>query len=401
MLRSTLLILLPALAAALPLNAQDPQPAEPRAAEPPAAEPPADEPRTIEPEADEPQQEEPPAAADQQPDGPEPPAPRPKEPPVSPLEAVTGFMEQVRTSDRYDDAAKALIEREWQSLDRENDLQTFIPSALAVLHPRFKAGLDAFDAREYSYCGRIMGDLALSSDPYLAAHAALFQAKALIQQTQLQYPLLLLQYYIESESNASRHLPLVDEMTFWLGYCQFHTFEGGAAHETLSNFLEQYPAASPALRASARELLDQLEPPPRKTLGQAAHLMADAGLRLTEGLGDVDTQLEQKKAMLILEDLIAQAQQQEQQQKQQQAGGGSGAPQNASAPSSPAQQSTVPGGQAGMGQQHAAPRAEPGESWGEMRPQERARIMQMLQENFPTRYRDLVEQYFADLAKEE
>jgi hypothetical protein len=36
-----------------------------------------------------------------------------------------------------------------------------------------------------------------------------------------------------------------------------------------------------------------------------------------------------------------------------------------------------------------------------MKPQQRARILQVLQENFPNRYRQLVEQYYKELAREQ
>ncbi len=66
-----------------------------------------------------------------------------------------------------------------------------------------------------------------------------------------------------------------------------------------------------------------------------------------------------------------------------------------------AAQSTTPAGEATTGQLHDAPRAAPGDVWGQMKPQERARILQVLQENFPSRYRELVEQYYSHLAKEQ
>jgi predicted Fe-S protein YdhL (DUF1289 family) len=46
-------------------------------------------------------------------------------------------------------------------------------------------------------------------------------------------------------------------------------------------------------------------------------------------------------------------------------------------------------------------RARPGEEWGKMRPEERERVMQALRQSFPSRYRQLVEQYYRELAKQE
>lgn len=44
--------------------------------------------------------------------------------------------------------------------------------------------------------------------------------------------------------------------------------------------------------------------------------------------------------------------------------------------------------------------ARPGQAWGAMKPAERERIIQLLKDRFPDRYRRLVEQYYRELAKE-
>jgi len=83
------------------------------------------------------------------------------------------------------------------------------------------------------------------------------------------------------------------------------------------------------------------------------------------------------------------------QQPQQKSGGKSGQPN----PSSPMEQSGLPGGNPSEGNLREMRRANPGEMWGEMPPGERERILQALRESFPSRYRKLVEQYYEELAK--
>jgi acyl-CoA reductase-like NAD-dependent aldehyde dehydrogenase len=61
--------------------------------------------------------------------------------------------------------------------------------------------------------------------------------------------------------------------------------------------------------------------------------------------------------------------------------------------------SSLPGGEAGEDSLRASQRVKPGESWGAMAPAERERILQALRDNFPARYRQLVEQYYEQLAK--
>ena len=61
--------------------------------------------------------------------------------------------------------------------------------------------------------------------------------------------------------------------------------------------------------------------------------------------------------------------------------------------------SQLPGGWTGKTQLGDLPQANPGDAWGAMPPAEREQILQALRDNFPRRYRKLVEQYYEELAK--
>ena len=63
-------------------------------------------------------------------------------------------------------------------------------------------------------------------------------------------------------------------------------------------------------------------------------------------------------------------------------------------------QSMLPDGTAQIGELQRPQRATPGEQWGKMRPEDREKILQSLRKNFPSQYRQLVEQYYKQLAKE-
>lgn len=325
------------------------------------------------------------------------------ESPRTPRDVVGKFVEHVGHEQKYPEAARQFVARQWELRRDGTDLHTFIPEVLAVLYPRFRAGLEAFEARQFEYCARVMGEMSLSPDLYLAAYAALLQSKALVEEVEFEYAALVLDYSLRPDFDLEAYCLDAVEMKFLQGYSLFHMFEADAARESLEGFLSDHPDARPELRASAREMLDHLSPPPRKTLGQVAHLMADAGLWLTEGHAGLETQTSQKKAMMILEEMVRRAEQQENQQQQQQQaqGGGSQNPQSARAPQAPANASTAPGGEATTGSLHAAPHVTPGEVWGQMKPQDRDRIMQTLQQNFPSRYRQMVEQYYRAVAQED
>jgi hypothetical protein len=69
-------------------------------------------------------------------------------------------------------------------------------------------------------------------------------------------------------------------------------------------------------------------------------------------------------------------------------------------PGSGAKQSQLPqGGSAPEGELRKT-RARPGDAWGKMPPREREQIIQTLQKHFPSQYRDLLEQYYKQLAKD-
>ena len=102
----------------------------------------------------------------------------------------------------------------------------------------------------------------------------------------------------------------------------------------------------------------------------------------------------------MLDALIEEAQQREQSQSGSGSGGGGGSGNNGGrSPSNPMQQSMLPGGRGQEGSLGEMRRASPGEVWGTMPPAERERVLQALRESFPARYRQLVEQYYEEMAK--
>ena len=66
---------------------------------------------------------------------------------------------------------------------------------------------------------------------------------------------------------------------------------------------------------------------------------------------------------------------------------------------SPMLDSRLPGGRAREAPLREARRANPGEAWGAMPPEQRERVLQALRDSFPSRYRQLVEQYYEQLSK--
>jgi len=136
-------------------------------------------------------------------------------------------------------------------------------------------------------------------------------------------------------------------------------------------------------------LLAAQEEPVADPLADIAADMNAAAIRLAKLKTDKPTQKPQEDAVAKLDALIKEL---EQQSKNR---GGNMVNPN---PTKPAQQSTIRNGPGGMGKLHAE--RQEGKQWGELPPKERARILQSMNEGFPSHYQKLLERYFARLADE-
>ena len=76
--------------------------------------------------------------------------------------------------------AVTTVREAWKNTYQNSAPEGFVPDALAVLNADYRAGLDAFDAQRPADVLRIMAPLLAASDPYVAANAAYFHTRALI-----------------------------------------------------------------------------------------------------------------------------------------------------------------------------------------------------------------------------
>jgi hypothetical protein len=117
--------------------------------------------------------------------------------------------------------------------------------------------------------------------------------------------------------------------------------------------------------------------------------MNDVRRRLGKGRTDDDTQETERNVLESLERLIQKLEEQAQQQRQQ---GGGGQGQN---PAEDSYRVT----QKGPG--HVDRREFlPGDNWGDLPPKERDEALLKIEKEFPAYYRDIIEQYFREMAKE-
>jgi hypothetical protein len=136
-----------------------------------------------------------------------------------------------------------------------------------------------------------------------------------------------------------------------------------------------------------------------KDLGHVARLMDNIERRLDLYRGGPQTQEIQKKVVLRLDEMIKELEDQQQQQQSNKPGNRNGRPNGRTVrPSSPATEDYI-NGVGGPG--HVDPKKfrELAEVWGKLPEKDRAKAMLDLTRDMPARHRELIENYFKNLAR--
>jgi tetratricopeptide (TPR) repeat protein len=310
--------------------------------------------------------------------------------------AFVDHLEQLTT---VEPGAVELVRESWHA-GLERPAESFVPEALGVLYPAFGSALEAFEAERPQRVVELLDQLPAADDPFLVSNAAYYHARSLISAGLYEEA----ERYLDGVTQAHRledYTPFAPHIWFLRGFSQAMNLRFDEARTSLETLLQTYADAPEMIRVAARQLLIETDRRAPGTLDEVSSLMGYAAHRIhVTDRGD-SVRARQADAIALLDKLIEEAEQEEQ------SGGGGGAgsqsrggarePQPARAP---AEQSVDPGGgEAQIGELHGAGRADPGEMWGKLPPAERERILQSLRTRFPSRYRQLVEQYYRSLAE--
>jgi len=325
--------------------------------------------------------------------------------PTSPDPLTDRFVQHVRQAGAYDAAARAFIAEQWEQRRAQDDADAFLLEALAVLSEDFRAALAAFQEERYADCAALMAPLADGDDPYLAVNAAVYEIKALIAREALEEAGQGITELRARGDGVERHTHAASELAYLQGYCELGNLDYRAALRSLGAFLERYPDAPQRLRVTARQMITEIERRVPGRIGEVTDLLDYAGRRLGNADSGDRVQQRQQEALDLLDRLIEEAEEQERNARSGgSGGGGSDSPQNRPQPSGdPLPDSRLAPGRpppAGADADRRRRVARPGEAWGAMQPAERERILQTLKDRFPDRYRQLVEQYYRQLAEE-
>ncbi len=177
--------------------------------------------------------------------------------------------------------------------------------------------------------------------------------------------------------------------------CQHWLLDVEAAIETLDRLLErgsELPVRYERLATLMRKDLDSLED---DSLDHIARRMRDITRRLSFGRAGPTTRSVQDGVIESLDKLIEKIE--KQQSESQQQGGGAGGGSSGGGQGSKPMQDSMPAGGKGPGEVTKRDLGD-GEGWGNLPPHEREEALQQIGREFPTHYREAIEQYFKRLA---
>jgi tetratricopeptide (TPR) repeat protein len=272
-----------------------------------------------------------------------------------------------------------------------------ITESLRLIYPEFKEALAALGDDNLDMAVVGLEKLNRSADPYLAAAATFYLARAQMLDERFEEAVPLL---ADLEGKWADKTVNGGEILFLRGVAEVALLKHQEAAKSLAQFLSEYPDAPERMRVGAFRQVEQLKQFQEGTLSDV-HLRMDYSRRrlVLEETG-AETRQQQDEIVEILSKLIQEAQERESKSK----GGGSGKSQKQGQPGESqgqAQGEGPQGGSTGGGSKgtdtdtlNRLHRGGPQSPWSKLRDKERDPVYSAIKEKFPARYQQLIEQYY-------
>jgi hypothetical protein len=187
-------------------------------------------------------------------------------------------------------------------------------------------------------------------------------------------------------------------LLFHLAVCQHGLFERDAGLKTLARMRSEITDLPPRYRVVGELMEQDLSQLQAESLDHISRQMNDVERRLDLGRAGPKVRQVEDDVIAALDKLIEDLEKQQQQQQSSSSGGGGS--QGSSTPNgSPADDSRLLGG-TGPGEvdnKKIGSRA----GWGDLPPRERQEALQQVGKDFPSHYREVIEQYFRRLASDQ
>jgi hypothetical protein len=183
------------------------------------------------------------------------------------------------------------------------------------------------------------------------------------------------------------------KLLFYQGIAAHRRLEKPLAQARLSTLLENESTIPRRYAKLAKLMQADLEPLKPDSLDEVARLMDNIQVRLGHGRAGKRVRKEEDDVIAKLDKMIEDLEKQASQSASSGAAGGAGAP------AAPMQDST-PGGGSGPGNVDPK-KLGANTDWGNLPPKEREKALQELNKDLPSHYRDVIEEYFRKLAREQ
>ncbi|HEX5102295.1 MAG TPA: hypothetical protein VFV87_00690, partial [Pirellulaceae bacterium] len=309
------------------------------------------------------------------------------------------FVAAVKANDAVAADQKQVVEKLVKELRSvPEDRAVAITESLRLLHPEYKDALAALG--EDNIGAAIVGltKLRESANPYLAADASYFLARAYLLDERFEDAVPLLD---DLQNKWTDKTALGGEVLFLRGVVEVALLRHKEATDTLTAFLTDFPDAPERMRVGAFRQLEQLKLFQEGTLSDVQLRMDFSRRKLTLEDTGTDTREQQDKIIEILAKLIKEAEERECNCK----GGGSGSGQKpggkAGEGEGQAQGQGSQGGNSGGGSKgidsdtvKRLHRGGPQSPWSQLRDKDRDPVYSAIKEKFPARYQQLIEQYY-------
>jgi len=268
-----------------------------------------------------------------------------------------------------------------------------IHQSLLLMNPDYQRADALLQAERYGAAAERFEALRKSPDEYIRGYATF--RFALAQMNRERYDEAAEAF--TAVLNEHRYAGCDVDAAFYVVVCLGQEREKEKAIAAANGFLKDYPDAPERYKKAMEQLKNELVQEWESPLYDLAGKMNHVAKKIEGGDTGEPTQEKQKEIVTIIEELIKRAEDQEGQGQGQ--SGGNGRARGNQQPSSPANKSTAPEGESRVGEMRPNPRKKAQDAWGEMRDKEREEVLQALKEQFPDRYRELLEQYNKALAE--
>jgi hypothetical protein len=253
---------------------------------------------------------------------------------------------------------------------------------------------------------------------YARAHVTYFLGRALLHRDDLEAAAIAFESVRGKQRSGT---PWTDEASLYLAsiYARLPSADGAQASANRSRARQLvedvlgvdrrrplYPDAPERVREGAMWMVRELRGEGSGPLLELAKRMETIERLIRRTKTDEPTQERQRQVVVALDKLIELLREKEQSGQGGGQGGqgqkpGKSGKAGGQRSSSPARESTLPGGDGRVGPLAEGANGPVSDQWGELPARERDEAIQFLRERFPSRYREIIERYYRALAEEE